>query len=146
VGAYVAGPGAHNVTGVSVVTGVRARGATSQFGGVTVRLVIAGTGCGGGMGLPVGEGAGCGLAEGNGGSPDPFGCLSVLDLVGDAGRRASLVLGIMPLAVELADAVAGVCVSTGLVVVARVAGVMWVRSAGPLDGTEVGARCFNAVT
>ena len=76
--------------GTPVAIGVRVWGAMSQFGGVTARLGIARTGCGGGVRLPVDEGAGCGLAKGDGGLLDTLGCLSVLGLTGDAGRRASI--------------------------------------------------------
>ena len=88
-------------------------------------------------------GAGTGLTECNWGL---LWRLFALALAGEAGRRALLALGVMPLVIELAEAVVGVCVSMGLVAGARVAGVMWVQLVGLLDGTGVAARCINAVT
>ena len=72
--------------------------------------------------------------------------LFALALAGEAGRHVLLALGVMPLVIELAEAVVGVCVSMGLVVGALVAGVMWVQLVGLLDGMGVAARCINAVT
>ena len=76
-------------------------------------------------------GAGTGLAECDWGL---LGRLSTLALAGKAGRRALLALGVMPLVIELAEAVVGVCVSMGLVAGARVVGVMWVQLVGLFPG------------
>jgi hypothetical protein len=88
-------------------------------------------------------GAGTGLTECNWGL---LWRLFTLALAGEAGRRVLLALGVMPLVIELAEAVVGVCVSMGLMVGALVAGVMWVQLVGLLDGMGVAARCINAVT
>jgi hypothetical protein len=92
-----------------------------------------------------------GLATGNGGSPDLFGCLSVLDLASDAGTSiaqsaVSLVIGAAARLAGERASLGDACAGVGLAVGACVAGVMWVQSVGLLDGTGVAARCIDAVT
>ena len=95
------------------------------------------------MGVSLSDmGAGTGLTECDWGL---LGRLFALALVGKAGRCALLVLGIMPLVIELAEAVLGTCACMGLVAGTRVAGVMWVQLVGLLDWTGVAAQCINTV-
>jgi hypothetical protein len=79
------------VVGASVA-GVHALGATSRFGGVTVGLGSAQTGCEGVVGLSGKRGAGLGLAKGDGGLLDPLGHPFALGLRSEAGECDSLAL------------------------------------------------------
>ena len=49
-----------------------------------------------------GLGAGCRLAKGDGGSPDPFGCLSVPDFESEMGKCAAFALGAISPVIEAA--------------------------------------------
>ena len=88
-------------------------------------------------------GAGTGLAECDWGL---LRCLFVLALAGKVGRCPLLALGVMPLVIELVEAVLGAHVCMGLVAGIHVAGVMWVQLVVLLDGMGVAARCINTVT
>jgi hypothetical protein len=108
--------------GGAVGAGVSARGATSPSSGVTAGLSGARTGCGGVTGPSDDAGAGWGRAVGNGGLLDTWGCLSVLGLAGNAGRRASIARGAVSLVIgaaagmgaSLGDVCAGVGPAVGV--------------------------------
>ena len=93
--------------------GVCAQGATSPSSRVTAGLTSVRTGCGPRVGLSEDEGANCGLAKGNGGLLDTLGCLSVLGLTGDAGRRVSITQGAVAPVIEVVAGLAGMGASLG---------------------------------
>ena len=77
-----------------------------------------------------GLGAGCGLPKGNGGLPDPFGCLSVLGFASGVGKCAAFTQGAISLVIGAVMGLAGLRASAnnelagvGLAVGARIAGV-----------------------
>ena len=82
------------MVGASVV-GVRARGATSPFDGVTVRLGGVQTGWAGVTGLASGQGAGVGLAKDDGALLDLLGHLFALGLGGGTGECGLFTLGVV---------------------------------------------------
>ena len=77
-----------------------------------------------------GLGAGCGLAKGNGGLPDPIGCLSVPGFASGVGKCAAFARGAISLVIGAVMGLAGVRASAndgrasvGLAVGARIAEV-----------------------
>jgi hypothetical protein len=89
------------------------QGATSPLSGVTAGLTGARTGCGCRVGLSEDEGASCGLTKGNGGLLDTLGCLSMLGLTGDTGRRVSITRGAVAPVIEVVAGLAGMGASLG---------------------------------